>query len=49
VEYFESLRENEDDKDGGDEVKDADAVLVRGIELALEGVEAETPALADAA
>ncbi len=47
VEFFETVGEDEDEE--GEEVKETDAVLVRGIELALEGAEAELPALADAA
>ncbi len=47
VEFFEAFGGTEDDEE--DEVKKPDAVLVRGIEIALEGVEAEAPALADAA
>jgi len=49
VEYFESLGEDEGGEESGDVVEEIDAVLVRGIELALEGVEAETPAVAEAA
>ncbi len=49
VEFFQAVGGNEDVEEGEDEVKEADEVLARGIELALEGVEAETPALADAA
>ena len=47
MEFFETVGEDEDEE--GEEVKETDAVLVRGIELALEGAEAELPALADAA
>ncbi len=49
VEFFGVVDGDEDEDGDEDKVKEVDAVLARGIELALEGVEAEEVPLADAA